>query len=151
MSASESRTEVVFADTNIWLYAFLATQDTGKSAKAKTIIRENKLVTSTQVINEVCVNLLKKAGFSEAQVQELIISFYERHLVGQLGKETLLHASSLRARYGFSYWDSSMLASALAVGAQIFYTEDMQDGLLVENTLRLINPFLTKEAAVSGS
>jgi predicted nucleic acid-binding protein len=149
MSGNEGRQEVVFADSNIWLYALLTTQDANKSSKAKAVIRENKLVTSTQVINEVCVNLLRKAAFSEEQISQLINSFYDRHLVGQLDRESLVRASSLRAGHGFSYWDSLMLASALALDARIFYTEDMQDGLLVDNVLRIINPFITKDTPAS--
>jgi predicted nucleic acid-binding protein len=144
MSKSEGGPKTIFADTNIWLYAMLATQDPAKSQKAKEVIRENALVTSTQVINEVCVNLIKKAGFSEEQIQELVSAFYERHTVAQPGLATLLRASALRARYGFSYWDSTMLASALDVGSQIFYSEDMQDGFLVDKSLLIVNPFLEK-------
>ena len=132
MGASEDPVERIFADSNIWLYALLATEDADKSAKARVIIQKMKLLTSVQVINEVCVNVIKKAGYSEDKIQQLIVAFHERHLVGQLNRETLLKASALRERYGFSFWDGTMLASALAVSAQIFYTEDMQDGLIVE-------------------
>jgi len=82
MGASEGPAESVFADSNIWLYALLATQDADKSAKARAIIQKKELLTSIQVINEVCVNVIKKAGFSEEQVQQLIVAFHERHLVG---------------------------------------------------------------------
>jgi predicted nucleic acid-binding protein len=143
MSASEGQIPLVFADTNIWLYALLEIQDAEKSAKAKAIIRQQRLVASVQLINEICVNLLKKAHFSEQQVRELVISFYERHAVIPIEREVLLKASILRERYGFSYWDSTMVASALTAGAQVFYTEDMHHGLLVESVMRLENPLRT--------
>jgi len=96
---------------------------------------------STQVINEVCVNLLKKAQFSEQQVQQLIESFYARYLVIELSKTLLLKASALRVQYTFSFWDSTIVSSALHADASVLYSEDMQDGLVVENRLRIINPF----------
>jgi predicted nucleic acid-binding protein len=143
MTAGEK--QITFADTNIWLYALIATQDAQKSIKSQAVIREPRLVTSVQVINEVCVNPLKKAQFSEEKIRELVDSFYERHHVAQFERPTLLRASSLREKYGFLFWDSTMVASALAAGAEIFYSEDMHHGTLVENSLRLTNPFLAKK------
>ena len=54
-------------DSNIWLYSFIETQDAEKSRKAKSVIRNRDIAVTvtTQIINEVCVNLSKKAGFSE--------------------------------------------------------------------------------------
>jgi predicted nucleic acid-binding protein len=42
------------------------------------------------VINEVCVNLIKKAQFSEPQVQQLIESFYAKYVVVEVSKGLLL-------------------------------------------------------------
>jgi len=43
-------------------------------------------------------------------------------------------------RYGFSFWDGLIVASAIGANATLLYSEDMQDGLLVEQQLRIINP-----------
>jgi len=48
-----------FADSNIWLYAFMSF-DPGKTEKSIDIISNTSAVLSTQVINELCVNLIKK-------------------------------------------------------------------------------------------
>ncbi len=50
--------EKAFLDSNIWLYAFLKQNDK-KRKLAKEIIEslDNKVIISTQVINEVSVNL----------------------------------------------------------------------------------------------
>lgn len=63
MSAGEPQTERHFIDTNIWLYTFIVGQDLDKSARAKAIIQARDPVISVQVINEVCVNLIKKVQF----------------------------------------------------------------------------------------
>lgn len=63
-----------------------------------------------------------------------------------LQRSTLFAASDLRDRYSLSYWDSVIVASALETGAEILYSEDMQDGLLVNNQLRIVNPFAEDHA-----
>lgn len=47
----------------------------------------------------------------------------------------------LGERYGYSYFDSLMLASALEQGCSILYSEDMQHGQILEGGLRIIDPF----------
>lgn len=94
-----------FVDTNIWLYAFISSQDSEKSKKAQEFIltHQGNLVVSTQVINEVCVNLIRKANMSEESVREVIKSFYRRYDVLVLEKSMLIKASELRQRYAISY------------------------------------------------
>jgi predicted nucleic acid-binding protein len=130
-----------FVDANIWLYAFIESQDPGKSRIAKDVIQSNEVVVSVQVINEVSINLIKKARFDEARIQRLIASFYFRQQVIETGREVLVMASDLRSRYQFSFWDSQIIGSALVSGTEIVYSEDMADGLLVDNRLRIVNPF----------
>jgi len=123
------------------LYAFIKAQDSRKSAVASSIIQEKEIIISTQIISEVCVNLIKKIQFSEEDIQNLITSFYEKYTVVEISKEILLKASELRKRNSLSYWDSVVVASALYSDANILYSEDMQDGLIVENKLAVTNPF----------
>ena len=44
-------------------------------------------------------------------------------------------------QYAFSFWDSTIVASAILAGASVLYAEDMQAGLVVESRVRIINPF----------
>ena len=130
-----------FLDTNVWLYAFVESQDEGKSRIAKGIIQSNEVIVSVQVINEVSINLIKKAQFDEARIQQLIASFYLRQQVIETAREVLLIASDLRSRYRFSFWDSQIIGSALFGGTAVVYSEDMANGLFVDNRLRIVNPF----------
>jgi len=52
-----------------------------------------------------------------------------------------MNASTLRVQYGFSFWDGLIIASALSTDATIFYSEDMQDGLVIVDQLTIVNPF----------
>ena len=129
MSVPDAAPESCFVDTNIWLYAFIEGEDHQKTTRAKELLEASRtIIVSTQVINEVCVNLLKKAQFAEQMVIEL-------------NKTLLLKASALREQYTFSFWDSTIVSSALHAGASVLYSEDMQAGLVVENRVRIINPF----------
>jgi predicted nucleic acid-binding protein len=138
---SEGKQGRCFIDTNIWLYAFLETQGSKKSTMARSVIREKDITISTQIINEVCVNLIKKVQFSEENIQKLIISFYEKYPVIEITKGILLKASELRGQNRLSFWDSVIVASALYSNIDVLYSEDMQDGFMGENKLRIVNPF----------
>jgi predicted nucleic acid-binding protein len=48
----------------------------------------------------------------------------------------------LRGHYSLSFWDGLIVASAVLGEASILYSEDMQNGLIIENTLQIVNPFL---------
>ncbi len=137
----ESNPVSCFIDTNVWLYAFVESQDEGKARIAKELIENNQPAISAQVINEVCVNLIRLSDISEDEIQTLIASFYRRYPIFELSREVLVQASRLRGRYAFSFWDSLIVSSALQSGAGVLYSEDMQDGLIVEDRLEIQNPF----------
>jgi len=130
----------VFIDTNIWLYAFLDTEESEKSTRAKELLQQTEPMLSTQVVNEICVNLMKKVGFSEEQISQLITALYEKYPIVELDENILLTASQLRQEYAFSFWDSLIVACALEANAEILYSEDMQAGLIVRGVLKIINP-----------
>ncbi|APB35038.1 Putative nucleic-acid-binding protein, contains pilt domain [Gloeomargarita lithophora Alchichica-D10] len=48
----------------------------------------------------------------------------------------------INIRYGYSYWDSLIIATALQSNCNILYSEDMQHDQLIEGKLRIINPLL---------
>ena len=130
-----------FVDSNIWLYALIESGDATKSARATGLIRSVYVVVSTQVVNEVSVNLIRKAGFKEAQIRQLIDAFHARYRVAKAEHSTLRLASEIRERYSFSFWDGLIAASAIESACDRLYSEDMQHGLLVEEKLQIINPF----------
>ena len=137
------KASLCFVDSNIWLYAFISNpEEEQKSETAKKIILTENIAISTQVINEVSVNLIKKAKFSESLIRELVQDFYSSYQVTNIDSIIQMNASKLRQNYCFSYWDSLIVASALKAGAEILYSEDMQNGLIVNDVLTVINPFI---------
>ena len=142
MTEVEGKNKICFIDSNVWLYAFIETQDVDKCNIAKSLIQDknSSIIISTQIINEVCVNLVKKAHCSEESIRELIKSFYRKYEVVEIDKEVLLKASEIRERHSFSFWDSLVVSSALCGDAEILYSEDMQDGFTLEE-ITIVNPF----------
>jgi len=132
----------IFIDTNIWLYALME-QDSQKSSIAKEIIDENieKICLSTQVLNEICINLLKKANYSEKEIKSLIKNLDDVYEIHPIKVEDCIKASEIRDKFYISYWDSLIIASALNNGCSILYSEDMQHNQDIENKLKIINPF----------
>ena len=53
----------------------------------------------------------------------------------------VLKASELRSKYQFSFWDSLIVSTALYAQTTFLISEDMQHGLIVEQSLEIINPF----------
>ncbi len=139
--------ELSFIDTNVWLYRLFddqrieAIEREKKRNIAISITEQSNLIISTQVINELSVNLIKKAKFDESQIKAVIQSLYNRCQVLAFELIILESASDLRNQYSLSFWDSLIVASALAAGANVLYSEDIQDGLKVLKQLNIINPF----------
>jgi predicted nucleic acid-binding protein len=44
-------------------------------------------------------------------------------------------------RYRFALYDSMLVATALISGAKILYSEDLQNGQIIDDQLRVTNPF----------
>ena len=149
MSGDPVASEKCFVDSNVWLYAFIESAETvAKSATARTLVSGQRFV-STQVINEVCVNLLRKARRSEEEIRQVVQAFYAQHRVVPIDELTMVAASELRESYSLSYWDSLIVASALDADVTVLYSEDMHHDLWINARLRIVNPFLiaAKESA----
>jgi predicted nucleic acid-binding protein len=129
-----------FVDSNIWLYAFMSFEP-GKTEKSIEIISNTSAILSTQVINELCANLIKKAGYSESEIQQTITNIYSHYQVVCIDEKIIIEASKIRTAYRLSYWDSLIVASAIFSQCPILYSEDMQHNQTIQSTT-IINPFL---------
>jgi predicted nucleic acid-binding protein len=136
---------ISFTDSNIWLYSLMTDavtpEEVRKQQVASALLRQIRPTISTQVMNETCSVLMRKARFDEVQIREVVEAFAEICTIVALTTDTLIQASTLRSRYNFSFWDGLIVASALDAKANILYSEDMQTGLVVEGQLTIVNPF----------
>jgi predicted nucleic acid-binding protein len=126
-----------FIDTNVFLYLL---EDGFKAEIAEREISAGGLV-SVQVFNEVLANCLRKAKMSWDEAGEFLSGLREIVEVRDLTEEVHDLGRALGARYGFSVYDAMIVAAALHNGCNTLLSEDMQHGLVVENFLRIDNPF----------
>jgi predicted nucleic acid-binding protein len=129
---------VDFLDTNILIYAF--TPDSDKAARAESLLASSPQV-SVQGLNEMVNVLRRKRAFSWAEVDDVLTVVSRLCAVQPQGLTTHQQARELAPRYRLGWWDSLQLASALEIGADTFWSEDLQHGLLIEQRLRVRNPF----------
>lgn len=133
---------ICFIDSNIWFYYLSNKDDLNKTTIAEKIIfnPQQDIVLSVQVINEVCFNLIRKKKLPEEKIQNVIVDFYQGFDVANLNEDIFLKASEIRNKHSFSYWDSLIFATALDSHADILYSEDMQNGFVLDG-LEIVNPF----------
>jgi len=130
-----------FVDSNLWLYGIIEGDDPAKHQAAAALIASiSAPVVSTQVVNEVCSNAVRKTGYDHQQVAELIRAFFEACLVVPVTEASMVKANDLLARYAWSFWDSQLLSCALLAGCTTFESEDLDDGLIIEGALAVHNP-----------
>ena len=60
--------------------------------------------------------------------------------VVQIGSRLILSAIARSQTARLSFWDALIVEAALNGGATDLYTEDLQDGLVIEE-MRVLNPF----------
>lgn len=132
-----------FVDTNILIYAH--DPSTGaKHERAKAVVeelwRDRTGVVSTQVLQELSVNLRRKAGrpLDAKETREIVADYLTWHVVVN-GGESILEALDLEARYQISFWDALVVQAAQASGAEVLYTEDLSHGQEY-GSVRAINP-----------
>jgi predicted nucleic acid-binding protein len=132
-----------FVDTNILIYAADSTgQDPRKTQIARELILQPALSLSVQVLNEFVVTARNPKKLNLTRKREAgWIREWLNFQVMPLAIPTFEKALEIHLIYGFSHWDSLILAAALESGCDILYSEDLQTGQLIGN-LQIINPFL---------
>ena len=127
-----------FLDSNVVVYAF---SDDPRNAVAEDLLDRGCEI-SAQVLNESANVARRKLGFSWAEIGEAVeaITTLSR-AIHPLDLATHREAARLAERYNFAFYDALIVASALRAGCAVLYSEDLQDGLLAEETLRIENPF----------
>ncbi|MDR0515693.1 MAG: PIN domain-containing protein [Fibromonadaceae bacterium] len=121
---------LVFFDTNILVYSYSVT-DKDKYEKAIEVMGDSYCYISTQVISEFCNVLTRKMRFNPLKIKELTRGFELYFHIFTVNKNTTESALDILNRYGYSYYDSLILASALENDCKIIYSEDMQHGQVI--------------------
>jgi len=129
----------VFIDSNIIVY-LVDNRSKEKTKKAQDFLSPDFFI-STQVIAENVNVCLKKLHLNKETTFDFARRILNRFRILQITEATLLRSFEISIKYQLSSWDSIIIATAILNNCSIIYSEDMQDGLVVENSVTIINPF----------
>jgi predicted nucleic acid-binding protein len=129
----------VFIDSNIIVY-LVDNRSKEKTTKAQDFLSPDFFI-STQVIAENVNVCLKKLHLNKETTFDFARRILNRFRILQITEATLLKSFEISIKYQLSSWDSIIIATAILNNCSIIYSEDMQDGLIVENSVTIINPF----------
>lgn len=137
-----------FVDTNILVYAHDLSAGP-KHQRAQTLVEQlwdSRLgVLSTQVLQELCVSLQRKASRPPAteELRDLIEDYLSWEVVTNTAQSVLL-GIDLAARHQISFWDALIVQAAETAGASILYSEDLSNGQRY-GSVQVVNPFSDPE------
>jgi predicted nucleic acid-binding protein len=129
-----------FIDTNVLVY--LAAHDTAKADRAERIIADGGTI-SVQVLNELAHVARRKMHMSWSETHALLSTIRGLLLVQPNTVEVHETGLALAERYNLSIYDAMITASALHAHCDTLWSEDMHDGTVIQNRLRIANPFRT--------
>lgn len=96
---------------------------------------------SVQVLNEAASVMTRKLKMSLDEIREVLAGVRHYCTVEPLTAEIHDEALDVMGRYGFSVYDSLIIAAAIRAGCDTLYSEDLQDGFRAGAALTIINPF----------
>jgi predicted nucleic acid-binding protein len=132
MNASDA-----FLDTNVLLY--LLSSDVAKADRAEALAAAGGVI-SVQVLNEFVSVASRKLRMSMSEIREVLSAIRAVCTVEPLSIQTHDLGFDLAQRFGLTIYDALIVAAALLAKCRIVYSEDLQDGRIIES-LTVRNPF----------
>jgi predicted nucleic acid-binding protein len=130
-----------FIDTNILVYGYIDKEADKHKAALKLFehLGNIPVFISTQVLSEF-YSVLSKNRIDGGLIKKHIFDIAEKTNIAVITFETITLCLELKEKYGFSYWDSLILATAIESGCKILYTEDLKHNQVINNCIKIINP-----------
>ena len=128
-----------FLDTNVLIYA--VAENDPRASKAEALLASGGVV-SIQSLNEFVSVARRKLGMSWKDVKEfldLICILCPDPIPILL--DTHRAALTISEKYGYRIYDALIASAALEAGCKTLYSEDLQDGQIVNRRLTIRNPF----------
>ncbi len=129
-----------FFDTKVLVYAIV--ENDPRKTRARELLAVGGTI-SVQVLNEFVSVVRRKVKMPwddvRATLQWILLLCPEAVTVTIKTHEK---AVGLAERHGYRIYDSLIVASALEAKCTILYSEDMQDGQVIEKQLTVRNPFM---------
>ena len=132
-----------FVDTNILLYAHDRSAGL-KHERARALVERlwtsSEGVLSTQVLQELCINLRRKIArpLPVEEIRPILQDYLSWEIVINTPNSTL-RALEIEVRYQISFWDALILQAAESSGATVIYSEDLSTGQKY-GAVQVVNP-----------
>ncbi|MEP9396588.1 PIN domain-containing protein [Mesorhizobium sp. KR2-14] len=142
-----------FIDTNVLLYAHdrLNQEKAIQSKEWLNLLASRGLArVNLQTLNELTSVLLRKKWFEDVATVYAVVDQFAVLGTTPVTYKEIATARTIHLRYGYSWWDCLLLASALELGCQFFLSEDLQDGQAIEG-LTIVDPFAHSPQQVFAS
>ena len=118
----------------------LLSADTAKADRAEDLLAHGGTI-SVQVLNEFVAVASRKLRLSMVEVRDVLAQILAVCAVVPLTIETHERALNIAERYGLSIYDALIVSAALMAGCKTLYSEDLQNGQVIERQLTIRNPF----------
>ena len=134
-----------FPDTNVLLYSINRNPAAAVNReRAIALLARDDGGLSVQVLQEFYVQATRATRPRPLSHKAAVglLTAWTRFWVQEITLSVLNSAFEIKAAHGSSYWDSAIIAAARALGCRELYSEEMNHGREVEETI-IINPFRT--------
>ena len=127
-----------FLDTNVLIY--LLSGDAAKAERAEALLREDAVI-SVQVLNELANVLRRKLNFLWDEMSAFLEDILALAQIVPLDVDVHREGLRISRRYGLSIYDAMIVGAARAAECETLWSEDMHDGLVVDEKIVVRNPF----------
>jgi predicted nucleic acid-binding protein len=127
-----------FIDTNVLIY--LASAESRKADVVERLLQDTPVI-SVQVLNEMANVARRKMGLSWPETRDFLSLIQNFTKIEPLTRETHELGVDLSERYQLSIYDGMIVAAGLLGDCDILWSEDMQDGMLIAESIKITNPF----------
>lgn len=131
----------IFLDTNILVYSY-SNSEIEKQIIARKLVADSNSVISTQVVQELTNTITRKFKFTYHDAVNAINESCQNNNLHVNTERTIIEACKVAQQYGFSFYDSLIIASAIESNCVMLFSEDMNNGQIIDNKLKIVNPFL---------
>jgi predicted nucleic acid-binding protein len=128
-----------FFDTNVLIYA--VAKNDPRAARAEALLASGGLI-SVQSLNEFVSVARRKLDMPWTEIKEfmdLICILCPKPI--PISLDTHRRALAIAEKYGYSIYDALVASAAIGAGCKTLYSEDLQDGQIINRQLTIRNPF----------
>jgi len=130
----------IAVDTNIMLYA-LDSFDLNKQKIAIQLLADQPYFCS-QNLSEFINVCQRRWKWPKQNVADVVQTYLEQCSYVAVTENIISSGISIMKKHDFQLFDSIIVAASLDAGCSILYTEDIQHGQVIGDTLKIVNPFI---------